>query len=85
MLTKFPSIREQLQATGYFASLAKSVSCQCKPDFVEHSDRDGLFFICEMCMRDVPYCFGSGDDLFDYCDDCASEVNGELAKGEVWQ
>ncbi|WP_434684047.1 hypothetical protein [Pseudanabaena minima] len=74
MLTKFPSIREQLQATGYFASLAKSVACQCKPNYLEHCDRDGLFFTCELCLRDIPYCFGADDDHFDYCDDCASEV-----------
>jgi hypothetical protein len=83
MLTKFPSIREQLQASGYFASLSKSVSCRCKPDYLEHCDRDGLFFTCELCFRDVPYCFGSCDDLFDYCDDCANEVKDNSVTGEV--
>jgi hypothetical protein len=74
MRVYIPTIREALEREGYFASIAKSIACQCKPDFVEHCDRDRLYFTCDLCMRDVPYCFGAGDDLFDYCDDCANEV-----------
>ncbi len=80
---RFPSIREQLQATGYFTSLARYIPCQCKPDYVERCDRDKLYFTCELCLRIVPFCFGSADDFADYCDDCAIEARGILFTGEV--
>ncbi|WP_190303588.1 hypothetical protein [Pseudanabaena sp. UWO311] len=54
MSVYIPTIREALEREGYFASIAKSIACQCKPDLVEHCDRDGLFFTCELCLRDVP-------------------------------
>lgn len=57
--------KEELEKEGFFANLAASVQCQCK-----ECDQD-QFFKCEMCDREVPYCFGASDEFDELCDDCA--------------
>ena len=60
--------KEQLKKEGFFSSLASDVDhqgavCGCE------SDEDT--FICELCRREVPNCFGAGDEFDELCDDCA--------------
>ena len=57
--------REELQKQGFFASLSTEVLCQCK----RCAEKE--VFTCELCRREVPYCFGASDEFEDLCDDCA--------------
>ena len=67
-LTLFVS-KEDLETKGFFTNLSKTVDhqgavCGCE------SDDD--CYVCPLCQRTVPNCFGADDDFFDLCDDCAS-------------
>jgi len=60
--------KEQLEKEGYFSSLPQTVDhqgglCGCVTD--------DDFFTCELCQRQVPFCFGASDEFDDLCDDCA--------------
>lgn len=55
----------ELERQGFFSNLTKGVKCQCNEcNFDE-------FFTCQLCEREVPYCFGASDEFEDLCDDCA--------------
>lgn len=32
--------------------------------------KDNRTYVCEVCRREVPWCFGAADDMPDACDDC---------------
>jgi len=57
--------KHDLEREGFFSNLAKEVKCQC------NDCEEGEFFTCELCSRQVPYCFGSSDEFETLCDDCA--------------
>ena len=46
------------------------VSCTCG-----ECEQEGNYYICVGCKRSVPWCFGAADEYFDYCDDCAVELD----------
>ena len=57
--------KQELEREGFFSNLAKEVKCQCG------ECGEDKFFSCELCNREVPYCFGAADEFEDLCDDCA--------------
>ena len=55
--------------------------CVC-PGRCIYADANGKmrFFRCKGCRRTMPWCFGAGDEYFDYCDDCAADLIDELGQ-----
>jgi hypothetical protein len=62
---------EILTAQQYFRNLPQKVACTCGECFDPEAEKYPQTFTCEMCNRDVPWCFGQDDDYFECCDDCA--------------
>ena len=81
------SLREVLEAKGYFSSQASSVACV----YGDEDDSciylcdyciEGNIYECELCKREVPYCFGASDNFFEYCDDCWFQADKLEVKSE---
>lgn len=50
----------------------KSQDCFCGFCPADQNDEnEHRYYQCKGCLRIVPYCFGSGDRWFEYCDNCA--------------
>ena len=54
-------------------NFTEEVECTCN-DCIDEETGDTLVYECSGCNRLVPWCFGSGDELIDYCDDCYCEI-----------
>jgi len=65
-------LREILERRGYFSSLSATVKCADRSKKGRKCGycRDGNWFICELCDRSVPWCFGGAHKYPDYCDSC---------------
>ncbi|AFY74755.1 hypothetical protein Syn7502_02818 [Synechococcus sp. PCC 7502] len=70
-------IKDYLAKQGYFTNLPNKVDCQYSED-CEYC-REGKQFICDLCDRSVPWCFG-GDDH--YGDELCNECWGKSSKLE---
>ena len=72
-------IKMILEQKGYFTNLASKVDCQDKGKRGGKCEycRKGNWFICDLCDRKVPYCFGGGHEdpvHSEYCDSCYVEA-----------
>jgi hypothetical protein len=61
--------KEDLEKQGFFTNLSATVDHQ---GAVCGCDSDDNFYVCALCQRTIPNCFGADDDFFELCDDCAS-------------
>jgi len=65
----------------YLKNLPRKVDCYCgeckaktiKCEDGEYQEEESVY-VCGLCKREVPFCFGSGDKLFDYCNSCYCEI-----------
>jgi hypothetical protein len=54
------NLKERLTKQGYFANLIAEPECECG------GCDEGEWFACEMCERQIYYCFGD-DELCNNC------------------
>ena len=72
-----PDLKQIIEKTGYFTTLPAKVDCVDKqPDGTNcEFCLDQEWYICELCERQVPYCFGADDILFEFCGACAAKID----------
>lgn len=70
------SIKEKLGNQGYFTNLPTTVQCADKQKDGSKCKfcLSGDWYLCEMCQRQVPWCFGGDHEYDDFCDDCFCQV-----------
>lgn len=68
--------RALLSEHGYFTNLPTTVDCAEKErlGYKCESCRKGDWYLCDLCQRQVPWCFGGSDKYLGYCDDCHSKI-----------
>lgn len=64
---------------GYFAK------CLCGGSICQNRPGESVVrrFRCAGCLRLVPWCFGSADDMPLHCDDCWAKEHAALKKSNV--
>ncbi len=60
--------KEELVKQGFFTNLPKTVKHQ---GAVCGCDSEDDFYVCPLCERSVPNCYGADGDFSELCDDCA--------------
>jgi hypothetical protein len=64
-------LKTVLIQTGYFSTLSTFVECECG---IDHELDPDDWYVCAMCKRDIPYCNGCDDGFYEYCDECAFQI-----------